>query len=172
MSTWTPEFSAVFEEPIINNTLAVIERDFKAALDHFYPTEAALPSTSPLFLKDFQERALGQVLKNEFPCLAITPRSNPTQEVDDASHIIEAARVDIYIGVSDDGPDTVTRRIMKYVRAMDAVLRTAKRDFFTGMSNPFGVWLEVEHTYWPIGSENSIYFRSAIVELTVNLRER
>lgn len=161
--TWTPQFSAVFEEPIINNTLAVIARDFKPALDHFYAADD---------LSDFTERALGQVLKNSFPCLAVTPRSNPTEDTDDDSHIIEAARIDIYIGVTDDGPDTVTRRIMKYVRAMDAVLRTAKRDFFTGMSNPFGVWLKVEHTYWPIGQENNIYFRSAIVELTVNLRER
>lgn len=173
---WTPnprEPSAVFEGPIIENTLAIFIRDFKGALDYYYPTEAALASTDPLFLRDFDERALGQVLGNAFPCLAITPRSNPTTEADDRSHLVEAARVNIYIGVTDDGADTVTKRIMKYVRAADAILRSARRDFFANMSNPFEVVLDIVHTYGPVGGpEESIYFRAALVELTVNLRER
>lgn len=160
---WTPQFSAVFEEPIINNALVVITRDMKPALDHFYAADD---------LPDFAERALGQVLGNTTPALAIFPLSNPTEDADDSSHIIEAAQIGIYIGVEDDGPDTVTRRIMKYVRALDAVLRTGKRDFFTNMSNPFGVWLEVDHVYGPIGDRQSTLFRSARLELTVNLRER
>lgn len=161
--TWTPEFSACFEGPIIDNTLAVIERDFKLALDHFYPTED---------LADFRERALGQIKKNEFPCLAIGPRDNPTEDSDDRSHVVEAARIDIYIGVVADSADTVTRSIMKYVRCMDATLRTARRDFFTNMSNPFGVILDVNHTYGPLGEREQLYFRSAIVELTIKLCER
>lgn len=161
---WTPQYSAVFEEPIINNTLAIITRDFKAALDYFYPADR---------LEDFSERALGQVLRNEFPCLAISPRDNPVDEADDDSHLVEAARIDVYVGVTDDGADSVTRKIMKYVRAMDAVLRTAREDFFTGMSNPFGVVISARHAYGPVGGPaESIYFRAAVVELTVSLRER
>lgn len=164
---WAPnpnEPSAVFEGPVVDNTLAVIERDFKGALDYYYAAEN---------LPDFGERALGQILRNEFPCLAVTPRNNPTEEADDRSHIVEAARVDIYIGVTADTPNTVTRLIMKYVRVMDAVLRSARRDFFTGMSNPFEVVLSVDHTYGPVGGpQDSIYFRGAVVELTVSLRER
>ena len=169
---WEAQYAAVFEEGIIDNALTVIGRDFKPALDVFYPAEAALASTDPRFLKDFAVRALGQVIKTEFPCLAIGPRNNEVDDSDDGSHLIEVARIDIYIGVTDDGPETVTRRIMKYVRTMDAVLRTARQDFFTGMSNPFGVILDVNHAYGPIGENESIYFRSAIVELTVSLRER
>lgn len=164
---WTPnpnEPSAVFEGPVIDNTLAVIERDFLGALTYYYPLEN---------LPDFAERALGQTLRNEFPCLAISPRNNPTEEADDRSHIVEAARVDIYIGVTGDAPNTVTRLIMKYVRVMDSVLRSARRDFFNGMHNPFEVVLSVDHTYGPVGGPtDSIYFRAAVVELTVSLRER
>ncbi len=165
--SWTPdphEPSAVFEGPIIDNTLAIITRDFKGGLDYYYASDA---------LPDFAERALGQVLGNEFPCLAVTPRENPTTEADDRSHLAEAARINIYIGVSGDGPDSVTRTIMKYVRVMDAILRSARRDFFTGMSNPFGVVLEINHAYGPVGGpRETVYFRGAMVELTVNLRER
>ena len=161
--SWAPTYSARFEGQIIENVLTIINRDFKAALDYFHPSGN---------LPDFAETALGQIKGLEFPSLAIGPLENPVEEADDSSHLIEAARIDIYIGVTDDGPDTVTRKIMKYVRAMDAVLRTAKHDFFTGMSNPFEVVLTVNHTYWPIGRKESVYFRSSIVELTVALRER
>jgi hypothetical protein len=164
--SWTPnpnEPVAFFEEPIVNNTLAIIERDFQGALNYYYPSDN---------FPDFRERALGQVLRNEFPCLAITPRTNPIVEADDRSHVVEAANLSIYIGVVADLPDPVTRMIMKYVRVMDAVLRTARQDFFTGMSNPFGVTLGITHDYGPIGTDESTYFRAAIVALTVNLRER
>jgi hypothetical protein len=161
--SWTPQFAAVFDEPIINNALAVIERDFKAGLDYFYQTEN---------LADFEERALGQIEGNGYPSLAIGPAQNDTDQSDDDSDIAEVARVVIYIGVTDDGPSTVTRKIMKYVRVMDAVLRTAKNDFFTGMSNPHEVHLKLVHSYDSLRGEKPSYFRAAVIELTVYLRER
>lgn len=164
---WAPnanEPNAVFEQPIIDNVLTIITRDFKGGLDYYYLSEN---------LPDFAERALGQVLRNQFPCLAISPRNNPVEEAADRSHLIEVAQVDIYIGVTGTGPDVVTRLIMKYVRVMNAILRSARLDFFTGMSNPFGVMLGFNHRYGPVGGPtDSIYFRAAVVELTVSLRER
>ena len=162
---WTPQFSAIFEEQIIVNTKALIVRDMKSALDHFYP--------SPLNLPDFKERALGQVIGAEFPFLAIGPRENRVEDTDDRSHVVEAARISLYVGVTDDSPENVTIKIMRYVRALDAVLRTGRQDFFTGMSNPFGVVVDVTHSYPGfIGANDSVYFRSATLELTVSLRER
>lgn len=163
---WTPdpnEPSAVFEGPIVENTLTIITRDFKGGLDHYYAADN---------LPDFAERELGQIIGNQFPCLAITPRSNPIIEADDRSYLAEAARINIYIGVEGDGPGAVTRKIMKYVRVMDSILRSARRDFFTGMTNPFGVVLDTTHEYGAVGGPvESVYFRGAIVGLTVNLRE-
>jgi hypothetical protein len=165
--SWTPnpnEPSAVFEGPIIDNTLTLITRDFKEAMDYYYLADA---------LPDFAERELGQIIGLQYPCLAITPRENRITEADDRSHLKEAARMNIYIGVNDDGPANVTRRIMKYVRVMNAILRTGRRDFFTGMSNPFEVVLDIVHEYGPVGGPSeSVYFRGAIVGLSVNLRER
>lgn len=161
---WTPQFSAIFEEQIIRNAKALIIRDFKLALDHYYPTDD---------LPDFKERSLGQVLGLQFPSLALGPRENAIEDADDSSHLVEAARVSLYIGVTDDSPENVTIKIMRYCRAMDAVLRTGRLDFFTGMSNPFGVILGVTHSYPPfIGSKDSVYFRSATLELSIQLCER
>lgn len=165
--SWTPnpnEPAAIFEQPIIDNALRVITRDFKGGLDYYYAADT---------LPDFAERELGQIIGQQFPCLAITPRDNPIVEADDRSHLVEAARMNIYMGVIGDNPTDVTRKIMKYVRVMDAILRSARRDFFTNMSNPFEVVLETIHEYGPVGGpQDSVYFRGAILGLTVNLRER
>jgi hypothetical protein len=164
--TWTPnpnEPSAVFEEPVINNALAIITRDFAGGLKYFYPDQR---------LPDFKERSLGKAHKNEFPCVAITPRGNEIDEAEDGSHLVEVATFDIYLGVTGKDATTVTQLIMRYVRVMDAILRSARLDFFTGMSNPFEVVLQLNHSYGPVGDDETIYFRGAIVSVTLRLRER
>ena len=168
--TFTPKFSACFELPIIDNTLAIVTRDFKAALDYFYPNEE---------LPDFIERSLGTECGLEFPILVIGPRSNPVETVDDDSHLIEPQIIELKIGVVADSPDAAMRLIMKYVRALDAVLRTAtKADYCAGMTNgndqPFGFQVDVTHTYGPLGANDNrtTYFKPASLELSVQFRER
>lgn len=163
--SWTPKYQAVFEEGLVDNLLTIITRDFQYALNYFYPTEN---------LEDFAERALGQELKNEFPLLAIVPVRNASSPSDDEARIIQALRVNLMVGVTDDGPDTVTRKIMRYMRCLDAVIRSAnKRDFFANMSTQvFGLVVEAEHVYGPIGANASIYFRPATMEVTITINER
>lgn len=174
---WTPAYNAVQEEGLIDNILTIVERDFKDALDVYYPIEAALPETDPRFLRDFQERSLGQIQKLVFPSLAIGPNRNASTEDADQAMLREAVRFDAWIGVTDDSPATVTQRIMRYVGTFDAVLRTSakknKSDWFRNMSTVvFGLVLELEHIYGPIGSEKSIYFRSAVVQGTILINEQ
>lgn len=173
---WVPAYWAVQEEALIDNILAIVTRDFKAALDTFYVTEAALPETDPRYLRDFQERSLGQIQRLVFPSLAIGPNRNASTEDADQAMLREAIRFDSWIGVTDDGDETVTRRAMRYAGTYDAVLRTAakknKRDFFRNMSTQvFGLVLELEHTYGPIGSEDSVHFRSVKIEGTILINE-
>lgn len=160
---WTPnanEPSANFEGPITENVMRVITRDFKGGLDYHFEDED---------LPDFRERTVGLIQKLEFPCLAIGPRSTDVDEAD--HHLVEAARMDIYMGVVSDTPTNVSYLIMKYVKVMNAVLRSARRDFFEGMSNPFEVVLGIRHQYTPVGEHEGVHFRGAYLELTVNLRE-
>lgn len=171
---WTPKFQAVQEEALIANILTIVERDFKEALDTFYTIEAALDESDPEFLRDFQERSLGQIVKNVFPCLAIGPNRNASTEADAADRLIEAHRLDVYVGVTDDSPANVTRRIMRYMGTLDAVLRSARKaDYFRNMSTQvFGLVLEMEHVYGPLGKSESSLFRGALMELTITVNER
>lgn len=164
---WTPnpqEPSAMFEGPLLQNCLTILERDFKEALDYYYPTEDLL---------DFQERSLGPPLRNIFPCLGVEPRTNDTEAADDNSHQLEAIKVQLNIAVTADGPDKVTDLIMKYVRVVHLVLQNARWELVTGMSNPFGVVLvDFVHVYDWAREQNSIISRAAAVQMSVGLRER
>lgn len=168
--SWTPQFSACFEGPIIANVLTIVTRDMKSALDYFYQADN---------LPDFAERSLGTEKGLEFPILVIGPRSNLVDTVDDDSHLIEPIIVELKIGVTADSSDLAMTKIMKYVRALDAVLRSAsKADYCANMTNstnvPFAFMVDVTHTYGPLGANDSrtTYFKPASLELILNFRER
>lgn len=167
---WLPdpnEPEANFEEPIILNTLAIVERDFKEALDYYFAAEG---------YPDFAERALGEVVKNEFPCLAIGPDTTTTEGAEDNSHIIEEMRFRCFMGVVGDNAADVTTKIMRYMKVFNVVIRSAYRDLKEGLSNGFGfIVLRITHDYAPVGRDRdnaSIYFRGALIEITLSLRER
>lgn len=169
---WTPKFQAIQEEALVDNVLTIVRADFKEALDYFYPTEAVLPDSSPLFLRDFQEHALGQIVKNVFPCFAIGPNRNASSPSAAMDRLAEAVRLDLYVGVTDDSPATVTTRIMRYIGTLDAVLRSAlKSRYFVNMSTPFGFVLEMEHVYGPIGQKESSLFRGAQLQVEITINE-
>lgn len=172
-----PKYFAVQEEGVIDNILYIVERDFKELLDIFNPIEAVLPVTDSRHLLDFQERTLGQFAGLAFPALEISPNSSASIQADGADRLEEAVRFSARIGVTDDGTQTVTRRAMKYAVAFEAVLRTAatknKSDFFRNMSNQmFGLVLdEVEKFYGPVGTRESIYYRSVRIDAAIRFNE-
>ena len=153
----------MFEGPVVQNCLTILTRDFKEALDYYYEDED---------LPDFQERTLGPPLRNDYPCLAVEPRTNRVEEAGDRSHVLEVVRVRLFLAVTADGPTKVTELIMKYVRVAHLVLQTGRRDFFTGMSNPFEVVLGFEHAYDVVRSSDTGISRAGAIEVSVGLRER
>jgi hypothetical protein len=171
---WTPAFEASQEEDLVKNVRAIITRDFKAALDHRYPIEAALATDDPRYLKDFNERALGQILGNDFPSLAIGPNRGTAGDGPNGECLRENVLIDIHIGVTDDSPDTVTERIMRYRATMDIVLRSAPiSDYFRNMSvDAFAFVLdEIDYFYGPLGKE-SAYFRGVLMQVPIKINER
>lgn len=174
---WTPQYSAVQEEGLIDNVLTIVTRDFKEALNVFYPIEKDLPESDPRYLRDFQERELGQISGTVYPSLAIGPNRNASVEDADQGRLDEVILFDSWIGVTDDSAKNVTRRIMRYAGTYNAVLRTAaaknKRDFFRNMSTQvFGLNLELEHVYGPLGRRDSVHFRSVRIQGTITIHER
>lgn len=171
---WTPKYFAVQEEGVIDNALVVIKRDFKEALDTFYTTEAALNPDDPQYLEDFQEHALGQIQKLVFPTLAIGPSRNAATESDARDRLKQAVRFDVYVGVTADSAANVTTKIMRYMGTLDAVLRSAKKaDWKRNMSAIiFGIVLEAEHVYGSIRERESIYYRDALMQVTLTFNEQ
>jgi hypothetical protein len=162
---WTPRYFAVQEEGIIDNALFIITRDFKEALDMFYTIEAALSPDDPQYLEDFQERSLG---------LAIGPNRNAATESDARDRLKQTLRFDIYVGVTADSAANVTTKIMRYMGTLDAVLRSAKKaDWKRNMSAIiFGIVLELEHVYGSIRERESIYYRDALMQVTLTFNEQ
>jgi hypothetical protein len=171
---WTPKYYAVQEEGVIDNALTIIQRDFKQALDVFYPTEAALSPDDPQYLEDFQERELGQIQKLVFPCLAIGPNRNPLTASDADDRLEEDVKFEIYIGVTADSAANVTRKIMKYTGTVDAVLRSApKSDWKRNMSTiMFGIVLELEHVYGSIREGKSMFYRDSLMVARLSFNEQ
>lgn len=169
---WAPKFQAIQEEALVANIVTIVQADFKQALDYFYSIESALPETDPRFLRDFQEHALGQIIGNVPPYFAIGPNRNASTPSADEGRLAEAVRLDLYVGVTDDSPATVTTRIMRYVGTLDAVLRSAlKARYFVNMATPFGFVLEMEHIYGPIGQKESSLFRGAQLQVEITINE-
>lgn len=167
---WEPKYSACFEGPIISNVLTIVTRDMKSALDYFYAADA---------LPDFVERSIGTERGLEFPILVLGPRENPIESAEDESHLVESIRILLNVGVIDNSPDAAYIKIMKYVRALDAVLRSApKADYLANMTNgdkiPFALIIDVTHTYGPLGEteDKTSYFKPASLELKLTFRER
>lgn len=171
---WAPRYFAVQEEGVIDNALFIIQRDFKEALDVFYPTEAALSADDPQYLEDFQEHSLGQIQKLNFPCLAIGPNRNAATESDARDRLQQAVRFDIYAGVTGDSAANVTTKMMRYMGTLDAVLRSARiSDWKRNMSTIiFGIVLEAEHVYGSIRERESIYYRDALMQVTLTFNEQ
>jgi hypothetical protein len=171
---WQPRYFAVQEEGIIDNALFIITRDFKEALDTFYTVEAALSPDDPQYLEDFQEKSLGQIQKLVFPTLAIGPNRNAATESDARDRLRQALRFDIYVGVTADSAANVTTKIMRYMGTLDAVLRSAqKSDWKRNMSAIiFGIVLELEHVYGSIRERESIYYRDALMQVTLLFNEQ
>lgn len=168
------KYYAVQEEGVIDNALFVIERDFKAILDEFNPIEAVLPPDDPAYMEDFQERALGQIQRIVFPTLAIGPNRNAASESAARDRLNQAVRFDIYVGVTADSAPNVTRKIMRYMAALDATLRSAKTsDWKRNMSAIiFGIVLEAEHVYGAIRERESVYYRDALMQVTLVFNEQ
>lgn len=170
--TWMPSAAGVLmEEVVVDSIFSFVERDYKQALDYFYPDED---------YPDFAERSLGRRRGNEFPLLVINPRSNITEQDADDSRVFQPVRIENHIAVLGPDSDTVTRLIMRYTKVYDAVLRAAaefavaKRDYFQGV-NPARIItprIKIDHAYGPFGSNNTEFMRPSYVELTVSFEQR
>jgi hypothetical protein len=164
---WTPKpgFSGVMEDVVVPRVLAIIERDYKEALDYYFPDDDLL---------DFAERTLGKVRRKEFPLVAVGPTANLVVESEDSARHTQPLRVALYLMVTGPDDETVTTLVMQYVKVMHGVLHKATlADYFgDSASRVFGFSLDVEHFYTPVLSNETTFGRAANMILTLNFDSR
>ena len=68
----------------------------------------------------------------------------------------------------------MTKKILRYMGTLDAVLRSARKsDWKRNMSTIiFGIVLEAEHVYGSIRERESIYYRDALMQVTLVFNEQ
>lgn len=163
---YVPKFQEPSESLIIDNVLAIIKRDMKSALDYFYAADN---------LPDFVERTVGQFVSLDYPKLAIDPNRNGPEQSGDGSWIADNLKVSLFLAVKGTDAPTVTRTLMKYMRALKSILRTAPAsDYISGFpaGSIFTPTIEFSYEYGLMGKNATEYMRPAQMDLTLKFNER
>lgn len=164
MAFTTSTYSAQFAYRLIDSIQTVLERDTGTAL-------TAIDST----LADFADYQTPTPIVLNFPALYVSVGSSAMEQSDDDSHI--KSQHEIFIDIAVDGKDayTLERTILKYVLAVDQVLRTMTvADLITATSSIVSepIWEVTEHQFGLLRQGDTIYRKDARVVLIVQLLER
>ena len=97
------------------------------------------------------------------------------EQSDDDSHI--RSQTEFYIDIAVDGKDayTLQRTILKYVLAIDRILRTMTvADLITAVSSTVSepIWEVTEHQFGVLREQDTIYRIDARIILVVQMLER
>lgn len=162
---FTPLYESIYETLAVDNVMAVVLRDMKSCLDANYAS-ANYP--------DFAQRTFGEFrMPDSFPFVMFDPASGGG---DDSEQFTSPTFViDIYLGVEDADRVEASRKLMKYVRCLVGVLKTAPiSDFATGASHVFALDREYAWKYG-VSSKNAnrgTWMRPAQITLTLKYAER
>lgn len=246
--TWTAKYQETFESVVLDNILAIVKRDFKSAIDYYYPlTAAGTPrlddsaarpiGTTTLHMDGFTvkpadgdhftitgdtqvykvesattlvgtdsdvtfapglkiaipavdgnevvtftglpdlTRTLGDFanFREHMPSLALEPGDGGGEAEDHFENL--ALKVNLYMAVEDEDPTDCLRKLMKYVRTLRAVLKSAPlSDLTTGISPnyTFGIIPDLSWQYFIMGkdAQRGTWARNVKVELSLKYSER
>ena len=165
MAFTTSKYSAAFQQLILDRVQAVLERDVDIAL-------AAIDST----LDGIKQFDTPTPLLTKFPGIYLEPDSSGIRQADDDSYLIALHQCLVTVSIAGKDPDTLKTAIVKYVRAIDQVLRTMTVSDLTGGATNAErkpAWEVTEHRYGFLrANENTIYRKDAQLVLVVELLER
>src|SRR5262245_15617805 len=161
----TSKFSAQFQQLILTRVQSVLEADTNTAL-------AAIDGT----LAPFVEFKTPAPLLLNFPGLYLEPDTSAIRQSDDDSYLMELHTLLITLSIVSSTPDILKSQIVKYVRAVDQVLRSMSvSDLQGSVSSSIrrAAWEVTEHRYGLLrANENTIYRRDAQLVFTAELLER
>lgn len=163
---YSSRYQEVFESVVLDNILAIVKRDMKAALNYFYASDN---------LPDFAQVTLGNFIRLALPVFAIEPDRGADNESE--NYLGPQLRFSFYIAVEDADPTKALRKAMKYTRAVRSILKTAtSADYIQGVTSPtiFGLIRDLTWQYGQIGknAETGTWMKPVTFELTLKYNER
>lgn len=161
----TTRYQAQWALRLIDNLQAYLEASLPTALAEI---DATLPN-----VVDY--RTPTPIALN-FPALFVSTSNEQMEQSDDDSHI--RGRVELYVDIAVDGVDAyaLQRKILKYVVAIDRVIRTmAVADLLGGATTAYvsePVWEVTEHQFGILRQSDTIYRSDARIILVIQTMER
>lgn len=114
--SWSSGWNAQLTEPLIDQIIAIVNRDMQSALDWV----SGVPGSLPAFIEYDLERV---PIKN-FPTLLLTPDMESFDE-ESTDIVRQSIRISGAIAVTHQVPNLLARLLQRYFRAFYAVLRTS-----------------------------------------------
>jgi hypothetical protein len=164
MAYTTTTYSARFANRLIDSLQTYLEASTATALAEI--------DTS---LADFVDYQTPTPIVLNFPALFITTGGVAIEQSDDDSHL--RSQTEFYIDIAIDGKDayTLQRSILKYVLAVDRILRTMTvADLITATSSTVSepIWEVTEHQFGVLRERDTIYRIDARIILIIQMLER
>lgn len=164
MAFTTSTYSAEFALRLLDNIQTFIEASTGTAL-------TAIDST----LSDFADFQTPTPIALNFPALFISTSGSSIDQSDDDSYLLGQHEFFIDIEITGKNTYTLERTILKYVLAVDQVLRSMTvADLTGGVTSAVGepVWEVTEHQFGILRQGDTIYRKAARIVLVVQLLER
>lgn len=162
---FTSQFSAQFTGLVLDRVQTVLERDTNTAL-------AAIDASLPAVV-DFKTPT---PLTTNFPAVFLEPDLSSLVQSKDDSYIEGEHTLLINIAIADKDPAALKVAIVKYVRALDQVIRSMSfEDLTGGVTSAIGPpsWEVLEHRYGPFrANDQTIYRKDAQLVMAVQILER
>jgi len=126
----TPRYQAQFGKPLVNQLIAILQRDQQAALDI---VNAHRPPGREL--KPFSAFHKEVVTVQNWPALVLVAQENAFGATSDADLRTQTVRFICALAIAGTDPEWLSEDAMDYLRAVDIVLTSAPLgDFYTPLS--------------------------------------
>ena len=164
MAYSTTKFDAQFMFLVLSRVQTVLERDANTAVAEWADTS----------LEPFLEFQTPLEIVTRFPALYVAPVSTKADQAQDDLSIKSAHQIAVGVAVVGETHEIVKTRMIKYLVAIDRVLRTMTiSDLMDGVSQAKGepAWEVTEHQYGLLYQEAGAYRRDASLTLEIHIRE-
>ena len=160
---FTPVFEEIAESELVASVMAVVHRDMKAALDHWYASDN---------LPDFAVMTDGTVDEFSYPLLSLALESGTSNELSSGEWLDQELKFGAALVVSGDTVKAVRAKASKYVRALKAVIRKDVLELLPSGSGYLDYSIAFRWRYFKHGTKGSLFTQAAQIETTITFGEK